>query len=90
LGWIGRKCFADNHLREKRKKNDERECKNEEIGECGKKNGKARILATKPGIVCEKKKWALGENVDLLVFFQPVSHICINLSLFIWLSVLII
>jgi hypothetical protein len=32
LGWIGRKCFADNHLREKRKKNDAREYKNEEIG----------------------------------------------------------
>jgi hypothetical protein len=54
-GWIGRKCFADNHLREKRKKNDAREYKNEERGEYGKNNGKTRILATKTPELFAKK-----------------------------------
>lgn len=31
----------------------------------------------------QKNKLVLGENVDLLVFCQPVAQICINLNLFI-------
>lgn len=37
-----------------------------------------------------KKKLVLGENVDLLVFCQPVAQICINLNLFISLSLLVL